>query len=413
MPRIWHRHYERKMEDAEDMVGDVTVVDVYDIASEIGKECEKIIDQYGADAVTSLMPKVINALELLENLAVKNERENTQLVELKSKISQLENDKIEKAEYRQKFEKELEAIEEQWRAESKELVGFVSRLQEENRRLAKVQDSTQPIIASSSVEVVSDSDMLQKLQASLEKQRDEIRTKEKLLQEKCRDMENMKGQVERLTGSSRELRRKHKTLQNQVRTLCDERADFLVQLQDQQRDITALRQRLGLAQKENEDLAKCDISYPSNKAVYDLDDPNRPRFTTAELKDILHERNELKARVSDLEDELETYRPKNKTESRRKFIPFIEKSNNSCKSNITPCSSVFETSAPVDEDAPVQGPLPYEPDDAPWKRTSESGIRKFFRKIFSENSSGGSFPRRSLSTLTKMALSATDEPIPV
>jgi cell division protein FtsB len=48
----------------------------------------------------------------------------------------------------------------------------------------------------------------------------------------------------------------------------------------------------------------------TNKAVYDLDDPNRPRFTTAELKEILHERKELKARVSDLEDELEMYRPK-------------------------------------------------------------------------------------------------------
>lgn len=46
-----------------------------------------------------------------------------------------------------------------------------------------------------------------------------------------------------------------------------------------------------------------------------MDDPNRPRFTTQELKDILHERNELKARVSDLEDELETYRPKNKAET--------------------------------------------------------------------------------------------------
>lgn len=45
-------------------------------------------------------------------------------------------------------------------------------------------------------------------------------------------------------------------MQAQVRTLCDERADFLVQLQDQQRDISALRQRLGLAQKENEDLIK-------------------------------------------------------------------------------------------------------------------------------------------------------------
>lgn len=62
--------------------------------------------------------------------------------------------------------------------------------------------------------------------------------------------------MERLTNQSRELRRKHRTLQTQVRTLCDERADFLVRLQDQQRDIGALRQRLGLAQKENEDLAK-------------------------------------------------------------------------------------------------------------------------------------------------------------
>lgn len=105
MPKIRFRQCDRKMEDLEDLVGEVTVVDVYDIASEIGKECEKIIDHYGADAVTSLMPKVISALELLENLAVKNEHENSQLLELQSKISQLENDKIEKAEYRQKFEK--------------------------------------------------------------------------------------------------------------------------------------------------------------------------------------------------------------------------------------------------------------------------------------------------------------------
>lgn len=31
---------------------------------------------------------------------------------------------------------------------------------------------------------------------------------------------------------------------------------------------------------------------------------------------------------------------------------------------------------PPEHDAPVQGPLPYEPDDAPWKKTNESGIRK-------------------------------------
>lgn len=106
MPRLRCANHAREMEDdREDLVGELTVVDVYDIASEIGKECEKIIDRYGTDAVTSLMPKVISALELLENLAVKNERENTHLLELRSKISQLESDKIEKAECRQKFER--------------------------------------------------------------------------------------------------------------------------------------------------------------------------------------------------------------------------------------------------------------------------------------------------------------------
>lgn len=34
-----------------------------------------------------------------------------------------------------------------------------------------------------------------------------------------------------------------------------------------------------------------------------------------------------------------------------------------------------------EEDAPVQGPLPYEPDDAPWKKSSESGIRKLYVRL--------------------------------
>lgn len=88
-----------------DSVDDISVVDVYDVASDIGKECEKIIDHYGTDSVAGLMPKVINALELLEALAVKNERENAIVQELNDRIAQLENEKIEKAEFRKRFEK--------------------------------------------------------------------------------------------------------------------------------------------------------------------------------------------------------------------------------------------------------------------------------------------------------------------
>ncbi|KAL1502704.1 hypothetical protein ABEB36_007811 [Hypothenemus hampei] len=408
MPRLTFSIQTGKMEDNSDFSGDVTVVDVYDIASDIGKECEKIIDRYGPDAVTALMPKVISALEMLENLATKNERENTLLNELQLKISQLENDKLEKAEYRQKFERELEAIEDQWRSESNELVTMVSKLQEENRKLGKCQTNSSQSSMSWS-DSGNDAEMLQKLKDNLEKQRDEIREKEKLIQEKNLDVENLKSQVDRLTTTTKELRRKHKSMQNQVRNMCDERADFLVQMQDQQRDINALRQKLGLAEKENEDLVKGDFPFPPNKAVYDLDDPNRPRFTTQELKDILHERNELKARVSDLEDELETYRPKNKIETFRNS--FFTVGTNACDTlfNSNKLHSYVEEVPlyPVDEDAPVQGPLPYEPDDAPWKKSSESGIRKFFRKIFSESSGGTGFPKRSLSTLSKMALSST------
>lgn len=36
---------------------------------------------------------------------------------------------------------------------------------------------------------------------------------------------------------------------------------------------------------------------------------------------------------------------------------------------------IFLRSDDEQEEGPVQGPLPLEPDDAPWKR-SESGIRK-------------------------------------
>ena len=46
------------------------------------------------------------------------------------------------------------------------------------------------------------------------------------------------------------------------------------------------------------------------KVVYDEKDPHRPRFSLPELRDILQERNALKAKVSDLEDELAVFRPR-------------------------------------------------------------------------------------------------------
>lgn len=67
------------------------------------------------------------------------------------------------------------------------------------------------------------------------------------------------GQVKRLNNLVKELRNKFRMSQSQVHGLLDERADFLAQIQDQQRDINALKQKLGHAERENADLAKCQV----------------------------------------------------------------------------------------------------------------------------------------------------------
>lgn len=89
----------------DSIASDISVVDVYDLASEIGKECEKIIDLYGNEAVISIMPKVVNALEMLESLASRNENENTTIQVLTDRVASLESEIMEKAIFREKLQR--------------------------------------------------------------------------------------------------------------------------------------------------------------------------------------------------------------------------------------------------------------------------------------------------------------------
>lgn len=65
---------------------------------------------------------------------------------------------------------------------------MVSRLQEENRKLLKDYN---PNHTPTQLTPTTDSDMLQKLKDSVEKQRDELRLKEKLLEEKTNDIDTV------------------------------------------------------------------------------------------------------------------------------------------------------------------------------------------------------------------------------
>lgn len=381
----YRRRFSAKMPDFDD---DITVVDVYDLASDIGKECEIIIEKYGPDAVTALLPKVINALELLENLAVRNEKENQALQELTAKISQLENDKIEKAEYRQRFEKEIEAIEEQWRTESADLVTAVARLQEENKRLRRtINAPADGTSAPPSPAREHDQEVLSRLSSTAEKQRATLRHQELQLQEKQQLIDSLTNQVDKLAQVSRDLRRKHKSLQNQMRLVCEERSELTAIVQSQQRDIAALQQDSA----QNKKCPSCGAATPEGvDGAEDDDQSSRPTFSVRELRAILHERNELKLKLNRAEEQLSALQ--------------IDPQHDS-GSDTSPSAST----GPVDDEAPVQGPLPAEPDDAPWKR--KSGIRKFFRKLFAESDIAvGGLQRRSLSSLARRTVPSPAPP---
>ncbi len=125
-----------------------TVADVYDDAAILGSELEKIITKYGSEVLKDLMPKVINVLEVLEKLTIKNESENEEISELKMRVHSLEYDKAQRNNEREKFEKELEEIEEKWQKESFKLINMVNKLKEDNKRLSESLDQNNSILKS-------------------------------------------------------------------------------------------------------------------------------------------------------------------------------------------------------------------------------------------------------------------------
>lgn len=183
---------------------------------------------------------------------------------------------------------------------------MVSRLQTENQRLSQETKGK-----SSSTEALNfDSGLIQKLEEQVSKQRNEIKQKNCEIQEKVELIEQNLAEIEQQKHQNVEVKKRSKLLQTQVKTLCEERADFLAKIQDQHREMVTLKKKLGIAEKENEDLEK--------------DESTTPRFTIAELKEVLAERNELKNRVNDLEEELMAFKPLLSTVHDEKPPPEIE-----------------------------------------------------------------------------------------
>ncbi|XP_031731092.1 RILP-like protein 1 isoform X6 [Anarrhichthys ocellatus] len=318
------------MEDSgsalEKNVADLTVMDVYDIAAVVGQEFERIIDRYGCEALSRLMPKVVRVLEILEVMVSRN-CISPETEELRLELDKLRLERMERLEKEKKHRKELELVEDVWRGEAQDLLTQIAQLQEENQSLLTNMSNKDPMseedLQRHEGMTERERQVMKKLKEVVDKQRDEIRAKDRELTLKNEDIEALQQQQSRLMKINHDLRHKFSVVEAQGKALIGQKVELEAGAQAQGQEVGALRQEVArLRERLQGDLPARNPEEPppqppspAEEALCEEDtggldpkDPNRPRFTLQELRDVLHERNELKAKVFMLQEELAYYK---------------------------------------------------------------------------------------------------------
>uniref|UniRef100_A0A3Q4B1U0 RILP-like protein 1 n=1 Tax=Mola mola TaxID=94237 RepID=A0A3Q4B1U0_MOLML len=318
------------MEDSgsalEKNVADLTVMDVYDIAAVVGQEFERIIDQYGCEALSRLMPKVVRVLEILE-VMVSRSSIGPESQELRLELDKLRLERIDRMEKEKKHRKELELVEDVWRGEAQDLLTQIAQLQEENKSLLTNLSIKDPMseedLQRHEGMTERERQVMKKLKEVVDKQRDEIRAKDRELTLKNEDIEALQQQQSRLMKINHDLRHKISVVEAQGKALIEQKVELEANAQARGQEVSALRQEVahfrerlqGDPPTQNPEEPPPQPPSPAEEALcdeetasLDLKDPNRPRFTLQELRDVLHERNELKAKVFMLQEELAYYK---------------------------------------------------------------------------------------------------------
>ncbi|XP_036450545.1 RILP-like protein 1 isoform X3 [Colossoma macropomum] len=309
----------------EKNVADLTVMDVYDIAAVVGQEFERIIDQYGCEALSRLMPKVVRVLEILEVLVSRNSI-SPETEELRLELDKLRLERMDRMEKEKKHKKELELVEDVWRGEAQDLLSQIAQLQEENKTLLNnlsVKDCAMTEEDIQRQEGMSERErqVMKKLKEVVDKQRDEIRAKDRELTLKNEDIEALQQQQNRLMKINHDLRHKITVVEAQGKALIEQKVELEAFAQARQQELGNLRQEVArLRERLQGEKTSPETEEPpappspaqealcDEEAGLDPKDPNRPRFTLQELRDVLHERNELKAKVFMLQEEIAYYK---------------------------------------------------------------------------------------------------------
>ncbi|OQV15146.1 putative RILP-like protein-like protein [Hypsibius exemplaris] len=381
----------------------VNVVDVYEAASDIGRDLEQLAEKYGADAIDKLVPKVCIVLEQLEQSVVRAERENAFRSELQTATEQMEASLRERKQARLRHEAELGQMEMEWHQEVSELTATMEALIQENEKLrlrAGARRSSKPddvqVTPSQGGQCSADGsleDGFMALTASMSsgsvngykeiiaKNKEEIRAKTHELEETQQQLSSALTEVEKQAAAIQLQKKRNRNLQNQARKLMEEKNQLTIQVREGMLQIISLEHDMKALQSENGSQGSTATSRSAvapavstdkrsaSGADFQEESADAPRFTLNELRNLINERNQLKVKVMELMDELSALKP----------VPTL--SPNSDK--------ISDPLDEIDPDAPVQGPINREPEDKlrPPSRSKprESSIRSLFRGLFGDS----------------------------
>uniref|UniRef100_A0A8C6KVD0 RILP-like protein 1 n=1 Tax=Nothobranchius furzeri TaxID=105023 RepID=A0A8C6KVD0_NOTFU len=213
----------------EKNAADLTVMDVYDIAAVVGQEFERIIDQYGCEALSRLMPKVVRVLEILE-VMVSRSSMSPDTEELRLELDRLRLERIERLEKERKHRQVAQDIHQPSK-----------KTQSEVWTLPTLRSS---VCLWSPGMTEKEKQVMLRLKEVVDKQRDEIRAKDRELSLKNEDIEALQQQQSRLMKINHDLRHKISVVEAQGKALIGQKVELEAGAQAQAQEVGALRQEV-------------------------------------------------------------------------------------------------------------------------------------------------------------------------
>ncbi|XP_041053445.1 RILP-like protein 1 isoform X3 [Carcharodon carcharias] len=280
-------------------VPDLEVNDVYEMAKLIGTELEKLIDSHGKKVVEGLIPKIVRVLEMLESFVTRSGNTEQELIRA---LVRLQDGEKSTGHY-----KDLELKTNTWHKPIQELQKQISQLTDENQHLVNQLVEIQSQEDSLSKK---EREVMLKLKEVVDQQRDEIRAKGHEIYCKNEDVDALQQQLDRLLKVNNDLRHKINVVQTQLRSVLEKKAELEVTVQQKDKEIDRLQSNLAEIRTEkgtDQKISDAPAFNLADKIIIDVTDPNRPYFTKQEMRQILHERNELKANLFLVQEELAYY----------------------------------------------------------------------------------------------------------